>query len=302
MNQAHPYPGFEARQHKGWLGAHKWLVARRFSQFAILALFLLGPWFGLWLVKGNLSSSLLLELVPLTDPLLFLQVLLAGHLPEVSAALGALLVLAFYLVVGGRVYCSWVCPVNMVTDLAAWIRTRFGITVSSHISSKLRYWMLLMIVALTLLTGTLAWEMINPVSLIHRGIIFGMSLGWSLILAIFLLDIFVSRRAWCGHLCPVGAFYSLLTRYSLLRVSATRRAQCDDCMDCYAVCPEPQVIRPALKGAAKGFGPMIDAANCTNCGRCIDVCAKDVFNFTNRFNQEVRGNPRSRSAKSEVMS
>jgi ferredoxin-type protein NapH len=54
-------------------------------------------------------------------------------------------------------------------------------------------------------------------------------------------------------------------------------------MDCFAVCPEPQVIRPALKGEGKGVGPVILAANCTNCGRCIDVCSKDVFAFALRF-------------------
>ena len=50
-------------------------------------------------------------------------------------------------------------------------------------------------------------------------------------------------------------------------------------MDCFEVCPEPQVIKPALKGADQGIGPIILDANCTNCGRCIDVCDKDVFQF-----------------------
>jgi ferredoxin-type protein NapH len=45
------------------------------------------------------------------------------------------------------------------------------------------------------------------------------------------------------------------------------------------VCPEPQVIKPALKGADRGLGPVILDINCTNCGRCIDVCGKDVFQF-----------------------
>jgi ferredoxin-type protein NapH len=43
------------------------------------------------------------------------------------------------------------------------------------------------------------------------------------------------------------------------------------------------VIKPALKGADKGLGPVIEAVNCTNCGRCIDVCDEDVFNFSNRY-------------------
>ena len=108
-------------------------------------------------------------------------------------------------------------------------------------------------------------------------------LAWLVVLAVFLMDFLVSRRAWCGHLCPVGAFYSLLALRSPLRVRADQRAQCDDCMDCFLVCPEPRVIRPALKGADKGIGPVITSANCTNCGRCIDVCAKDVFRFGSRF-------------------
>ena len=55
----------------------------------------------------------------------------------------------------------------------------------------------------------------------------------------------------------------------------------------FEVCPEPQVIRPALKGADKGLGPVILAANCTNCGRCVDVCGKDVFRFDLRFHNPL---------------
>ena len=277
------HPGAEAISSKGWLIANKWLLARRFSQLSILFLFLLGPWFGLWLVKGNLNASLTLEVLPLTDPYVLLQSVMAGHIPEMTAITGALIVGVFYLLVGGRVYCSWVCPVNIVTDTAHWLRERLGITGASRLSSTTRYWILGATLLLPLLTGMLIWEFINPVSMLHRGLIFGMGLAWLLVLAVFLLDLLVSRRAWCSHLCPVGAFYSLLGTHSLLRVRADQRAQCDDCMDCFLVCPEQKVIRPALKGADQGIGPVITSANCTNCGRCIDVCAKNVFHFGSRF-------------------
>jgi cytochrome c-type protein NapB len=46
----------------------------------------------------------------------------------------------------------------------------------------------------------------------------------------------------------VGAFYSLIGKVSLVKTAAVQRAACNDCMDCFVVCPEPQVIRPALKG------------------------------------------------------
>jgi ferredoxin-type protein NapH len=195
------------------------------------------------------------------------------------ALIGVAIVLVFYFLAGGRVYCSWVCPVNPVTDAAAWLRSRFGIKGGAHISRKLRYWVLGMTLALAAVTGTIAWELINPVSMLHRGLIFGVGMTWAIVLAVFLLDLFVSANAWCGHVCPVGAFYSLLGKWSPLRVSAIKRGACNDCMDCYAVCPEPQVIKPALKGAKQNIGPAILSPNCTNCGRCIDVCSKDVFRF-----------------------
>lgn len=271
--------GADAIADKGWLASHKWLILRRTSQLAILTLFLVGPLAGLWIVKGNLAYSLTLNTLPLTDPYVLLQSLLAGHIPEKMALIGVAIVLAFYFLVGGRVYCSWVCPVNMATDAAAWLRARLGIKGGAHISRKLRYWVLGMTLALAAVTGTIAWELINPVSMLHRGLIFGIGMAWTIVLAVFLLDLFVSANAWCGHVCPVGAFYSLLGKWSPLRVSAAKREACNDCMDCFAVCPEPQVIRPALKGAKQNVGPAILSPNCTNCGRCIDVCSKDVFRF-----------------------
>lgn len=283
--------GAEAMAAKGWIGAHRWLLLRRFSQLSILGLFLLGPLAGIWVVKGNLNASLTFDTLPLTDPYVLLQTLVTGHWPEMTALLGAVIVMGFYLLLGGRVYCSWVCPVNMVTDSAGWLRDRLGIKGSTYFSRQTRYWILGMTLAGSALTGVVLWELVNPVSMLHRGLIFGMGAGWLLILAIFLFDLFVMSRGWCGRLCPVGAFYSLLGRWSLLRVSATRRSACNDCMDCFEVCPEPQVIRPPLKGAGKGIGPAILAPDCTNCGRCIDVCAQQVFEFGGRKSAERNGTP-----------
>ncbi len=215
---------------------------------------------------------------------MLLQALAAGHRPERSALIGAAIVLLAYFLVGGRAYCAWVCPVNVVTDAAHWLRARIGVRGGARLSHATRYWILAMTLALALITGTLAWELVNPVSMLHRGIIFGMGAAWTIVTAVFLLDLFVAERAWCGHLCPVGAFYSVIGKFSPLRVSAVRREQCNDCADCYAVCPEPLVIKPALKGADHGIGPVILSPNCTNCGRCIDVCSKDVFAFATRFN------------------
>ncbi|WP_150428088.1 quinol dehydrogenase ferredoxin subunit NapH [Dechloromonas sp. CZR5] len=279
--------GAEAIEAKGWLGAHKWLILRRLSQLSILALFMIGPLAGIWIVKGNLNYSYTLDVLPLTDPYVALQSLMAGHVPEKLGLIGVAIAVAFYFLVGGRVYCSWVCPINMVTDAAGWLRDRLGIKGASSLSAKTRYWILGMTLVASAITGVVLWELINPVSMLHRGLIFGLGSAWMVVLAIFLFDLFVMTRGWCGRLCPVGAFYGLLGKWSPVRISASKRSACNDCMDCFEVCPEPQVIRPALKGEGKGVGPVILAANCTNCGRCIDVCSKDVFNFGLRSNNPV---------------
>ncbi len=275
--------GSKAIQSKGWFKSHKWLLLRRLSQLSILSLFLIGPTFGVWLVKGNLNSSLTMDVLPLTDPYILLQIIASGYWPQTSAIVGAVIVVAFYLLVGGRVYCSWVCPVNIITDAAMWLRNRLKIKSSMGFARQTRYWILALTFILAFFTATLVWEFINPVSMIQRALIFGIGFAWMMILSIFLLDTFISRRAWCGHLCPVGAFYSLLGKFSLIRVKAVALERCDSCMECYAVCPEQKVISPVLKPSGRSSSLILDI-NCTNCGRCIDICSTSVFQFDHRFN------------------
>lgn len=273
----------EAVEAKGWWQSHRYLLLRRLSQLTILLLFLVGPWFGWWLVKGNLNYSLTLGVLPLADPLVLLQSLLTGHVPERNAILGVVIVLVFYGLVGGRVYCSWVCPINLVTDSASALRRRLDIRGGGDLPRETRFWLLGLILVLAATTGTIVWELVNPVSMLPRGLIFGMGAGWLLIAGIFLFDLFVMKRGWCSHVCPVGAFYSLIGRFGLLRVTAAKREACHDCLDCFVVCPEQHVIKLPLKGAKKDASPIILSGDCTNCGRCIDVCSKDVFSWTTRF-------------------
>ncbi len=291
-----PRPGVEATEKKGWIRSHRWLILRRTSQLGILALFLAGPVAGLWIVKGNLAFSETLSFLPLSDPHVLLQSVLAGVEPHKEALIGVVIVILFYALIGGRVFCSWVCPVNLVSDAACCTRRWLGIKSSTLIDRSARYWMLALTLIFPLLTGTIVWELFNPVSITFRGIVFGLGLAWVVLVAIFVFDIFVSKDGWCGRICPVGAFYSLLGHKSLVRVVADGRDKCDDCMDCFEVCPEQQVIRPALYGKKRGIGPVILSPNCTNCGRCIDVCAEEVFRFGSRFASEDSKNQSAAAA------
>ncbi len=276
--------GDEAVQVKGWWKSHPWLVLRRLSQALILGLFLLGPVAGVWLIKGNLSSSMTLGVLPLTDPLTFLQMLVAHRGTEASALIGVAWVVAFYALVGGRLYCSWVCPVNVVTDAASWLRRRLNIR-TGRPPMALRVALVPCILVASAITGVAVWEWVNPVSLTHRALIFSHVAALGAAAAVFFYDLLVAPRGWCGHLCPVGATYALLGQKSLLRVSAQSSSRCNACADCSAVCPEPQIIPLALKGKGDA-SPLIQDLNCTQCGRCIDVCAPSVFVFTHRFDSQ----------------
>ncbi|CAI2341034.1 quinol dehydrogenase ferredoxin subunit NapH [Vibrio parahaemolyticus] len=270
--------GKEAIEKLGWWRAHRFLVLRRLCQLTIIALFMVGPTLGV--LTGNLSSSMLLDTVPLSDPLIVLQALATGHIPEFNALLGVVIVVVFYAILAPRAFCAWVCPLNIVTDLAAWLRRKFNIKASYRWSPAIRYWLIPVLMLGSALSGAILWTWLDPVAALHRGLVFGMGAGWVLIALVFVLDLLLVEHGWCGHLCPLGATYGVIGRKSLLRVTAVRREDCTKCMDCFYVCPEPEVLRQPLK---EGDRRVMDQ-NCISCGRCLDVCPEHVFEFKNRLN------------------
>lgn len=273
---------------RNWFLRQRYLFLRRLAQFGLLALFLTGPWYGYWILKGNLASSIFLDVIAFTDPYIFLQSIVAGHQMGTVASIGAVTIFVFYAVVGGRAYCSWVCPINVITDAAFWLRNKLGLNLSWQPKKHIRNWLLFMTLVVSALTSSIAWEIVNPITMLQRGLVFGMGVAWAIVLAVFLFDLIVSRRGWCSHLCPVGAFYGVLGKFSLVRVSAIKRSACTDCGDCFRVCPEPHVITLPLLGEDNGASPIIVSGDCTNCGRCIDVCDEDVFHFATRFESQLR--------------
>ncbi len=278
--------GIEARQKLGWWHAYRFLILRRLTQLSTIFMFLSGPLWNTWILKGNYSGSLLFDSIPMTDPLMTAEMLSAGYMPEWTTILGALILVALYAVVASKAFCSWVCPLNIVTDSAAWLRRKLGIRQSAKLSRNLRYGILAMILVGSAISGTLLWEWINPVAALGRVFVYGLGATLWLILVVFLFDLLIVEHGWCGHLCPIGATYALIGAKSLLKVKVIDRARCDRCMDCYNVCPEPQVLRLPLHGDAED-SQIILSKDCITCGRCIDVCAENVFKFGTRFEGSI---------------
>ena len=256
---------------------NRFLLTRRLIQFSVLTAFMGANIWGWTILTGNLSSAKVLGSFYLADPYAVLQIFASGFIASTDILVGALIVLLFYAIIGGRAFCSWVCPLNIVTDTAAWLRRKLGFNYSGdnlRIKRNVRYWVMLLGLVLSAILGLSAFEMISPIGMLHRGLIFGFGMGWAVVASVFLFDLVVMKNGWCGHFCPLGAFYSLSGKYAIIEVEHTVD-KCTDCMECFKVCPEPQVLKIVTKQSG-----MIDAGECTNCGRCVDVCADKALIYS----------------------
>lgn len=254
----------------------KYLILRRIVQLSILLLFFGGNYFGWKVLIGNYSSATLLDEILLSDPYATLQILLSGFIGAVDLFIGAVIVFIFYAIIGGRVFCSWVCPVNMLSDFVIWARKKLHIwnTPILKLSRNVRYYILALSFVLSAIIGVAAFEIISPISIFHRAIIFGVGGSWVVILALFLFDLSIVKNGWCGYLCPLGAFYSVVGQYGLLKVYH-EKDKCKICNKCFEVCPEVHVL--SIIGKEDGY---IKSGECTNCAQCIDVCDDNALKYS----------------------
>jgi len=113
--------------------------------------------------------------------------------------------------------------------------------------------------------------------------------GW-LIGALFLSILFLNRirpRFWCRTLCPLGALFGVVSRFSLLKLEKNRAA-CTDCHQCTLTC----------QGAASpGPGVDWDSSECLLCFNCFANCPEDALTFRFRwFPAQNRGPDMGRRA------
>jgi ferredoxin-type protein NapH len=262
---------------------YKYQIPRRLLQISIMLIFFGGNEYGWNVMRGNLSSAKVLNVLPLSDPFAVLQSYSAGASISMDALTGALIILLFYSILGGRIFCSWVCPVNMVTDLANKIRTSLNLDnlwPSWHISRGVRYWVIALSLVLSVVLGVAAFEWISPIGALHRGIIYGFGYGWAFVLMVFMFDLFAVKNGFCGHLCPLGGFYSLTGRFGFLRIGYDIN-KCTSCMKCLDICPEEQVLHMVDKESSA-----VLSGECINCGRCVEVCDDNAVKFRSIYSNK----------------
>lgn len=262
----------------------KYTILRRLSQISILVLFILGNNFAFkaasengilsGILKGNLSSSKLFGTINLSDPFATAQTLLASFSLGATAVIGALIVGAFYALIAPRLYCSWVCPINLLTDFAAWLRKKFGVhTKFLNVNRKARYVLAVLALVCSGAFGFAAFESVSFISLFARAVISLSASAFAIALLIVVFEIFAGDRTICSRLCPLGGFWAALSYFSIIRIRH-EVDKCTMCGKCKMVCPEVQVLK--MVGRENGRV----SSECISCGRCIDVCDDDALNFS----------------------
>ncbi len=248
---------------------NRWTIGRRIVQLLVVAL-LATPAFGFAFFEGNLGSAALFG-VWLSDPLATVQILVLTGALTTTLLVGTLVVLTVYGLLGGRVFCGWVCPVHLLTDLTdmlPWAKKR------ERINLRWKEIVLGLTLVLTLLLGLPVFETISPIGVAGRALTFGVSSSLVILVLIVLAELLLVRRVWCRSLCPLGGFYALLGRISPVAV-AYRPERCTHCGRCESVCFVPEVLQPSLRESCK----RVHAGDCSRCGACVGICPEGALKF-----------------------
>jgi len=225
-------------------------------------------------LRGNLWYAQLGR-VAVADTLAVVEHLFASRRFTVPFAIAGVWLLLLSLGFG-RVFCSHLCPAALLFEAGTWIRKgvlRLGVPLPAlGLPRFTKYLVLVLGLVLATLLGcyTLAW--IYPprllcIELDHYFFNDSLRFGALFLLALVLAEILALPRAWCTHLCPGAALYSLLGAGRLLRIR--RHAdRCTSCGACRPVCPydlRPDTASPGME--------------CDNCLRCIAACPEDALIF-----------------------
>ncbi|RLA73030.1 MAG: NapH/MauN family ferredoxin-type protein [Epsilonproteobacteria bacterium] len=260
---------------------------------AIHLTFFLSFFIDIQILEGTLSGSRFLGF-HLIDLYATMQLYLATHHLHINMIIGTVTIVIVYLIIGGRTYCSWVCPYGLISEIGEKVHNYLvskKVIKSRQFDHRVRYifWAIFLILSFT--SGYMVFETFNVVGILSRFIAYGWSVALAWVLAVFLLEVFFSRRAWCRYLCPIGTTYGMMGPISATRIEWNDN--CDHCMVCHDVCFENQVLdltkakyakENEEKGIKKAF---VTGADCTLCGRCVDVCHEDALNFEFRLKSLV---------------
>jgi ferredoxin-type protein NapH len=259
--------------------SHKWRNRRWASIVIVNALFVVSFSWDIQLIEGSLSASRVIGF-HFADLNASLQVMLAFKEILINLVIGTATVLLLWWLLGGRTFCSWVCPYHLLAELGEYIHLRLTsmkLVRDMAMHRGLRTVLYIVFAGLAFGSGYTVFEAISPVGILSRAMIYGPGLALIWVVVLVLFEVFFTRRAWCRYMCPIGLTYGMVGITSPVHVTYNL----ENCLhegDCRAVCLVPHVLEVTKKGYALkedvAIGP-----DCTRCGLCVDICPTNSLTY-----------------------
>ena len=191
----------------------------------------------------------------------------------------------------GRFICGFLCPFGWFQELLHKIPTKKLSTKKLKPLTYIKYAVLLVMVVLlpVLITNDVGMgdpffckylcpqgvlEGAIPLAAVNSGIraALGALFSWKLgiLIAVVVLSV-LFYRPFCKWLCPLGAFYALLNKVSLLGMKVDKH-KCISCGKCAKACKMDVDVTKSP-----------DNAECIRCGMCVRACPTNAVSFRYGF-------------------
>ena len=271
------------RDVKGWWNTWRWTLV-----WVTQIIFYGAPW-----LEWNGRQAILLHLVERKFYLFGLVLW-----PQDVFYLALLLIISAYALflftaVAGRLFCGYVCPQTVYTEIFMWVENRIEGDRSARVKLDQGPWSARKVrlkavkhaiwLVISLWTGFTLVAYFTPVTELLASVPFGFS-GWELFWTFFYagfcyMQAGFLREQVCKYMCPYARFQGVMFDPDTLIITydpergepraarkkdvdgkAVGQGDCVDCGLCVVVCPTGIDIRKGQQ------------YECIGCGACIDVC------------------------------
>ena len=224
------------------------------------------------------------------------------------AAAGFIFVIILTLLFG-RVYCSTICPIGTLQDVAIYLTRKFRKKRKNRFrylkpQNLLRYGFLAIAVVPALFGSLFVLDILDPYSnfgkinsnllrpvliYINNSAAYTMErfknyslypfdlrtfsllgAGFAIVFLVFVIWMSVTRgRLYCNTVCPVGSLLGLLSRFSIFKI-AIDESKCKGCGICERACKSACIENSTRK---------VDFSRCVSCFNCFDVCPSEGLTY-----------------------